>query len=880
MKSIFPIIGLETEFAVLYSFLSEDKKNIAPKGWQRQFNETFFDEVKKQVISVPGATLGSDFEENPTVFFLANGGKLYLDFGRLNEINQIRLARTHESGYPEWATPECATPDEIRVYEQVGTRIVVKAFEATVKNAQSRWGDEFKAHLLKQSLVSGGGQRGCHENYQISKSLYDVLINQDNDVVKKFWLPFLATRTIFSGNGNLTKEGFLLSQRSSITNRYLQCVGCNLLYNDPKRGVLDIRAEHFGDSSLRRLQIICGDVLLSPYATWLKVGTTWIVLALFEYLNSNNIHFPNLEVEYNNMESLFNRVNSGMSNNEDFMWSIAIQRSILEMTEKFLSNMSLPESAEVVLKDWNSILDNLEKDYMKLSNEIDWIAKLEFLKNCGYQTRDENFQYLQEVNQKFHIIWPEGAENTKNWDKQVDWQKYKSIPPDVPRAKLRSKIIKNTHEKHSTPLITWNLVEYPDSKDSLYIDVMPDPNSEFPIRIDPNTVSTGQLPVEVEVTYAMFLQTVAQKSKERSRIDSLTTEIMNRISTNYTVISEELPDPKSRLFIEMSNFVPKNYIISAIKKQVDPEWKKMHNFKCRGADAASLIKPLIDTNDRVEKSIASTLLNIVDSLLKERQQLGDESTRVSLIEDREMLIWKIGSGNLVNEIHSTLDLLSSISNTVSNSKENYSTSEKKNIEIAIRRTINRFNDEIVILLWIDPSWDEEMRKKGWDKDAYREAQRLEYYRQAHRIVEKIVYLLPEDPESWYLKGIINLKQKNYEDASYAFTKSLEKIVQNLLVKQKDIQDKINEIKEFEKSSGMLFLSNYHTLQNELKVFYSEIKKFLDNSSKLNDHLIALDAKAFRDLRLARSLDKNMDTERIILEAYDLSARENNIKPLN
>ena len=98
--------------------------------------------------------------------------------------------------------------------------------------------------------------------------------------------PHLVTRQIFTGAGKVGSEtagnagrdvAFQLSQRADF---FEEEVG---LETTLKRPIVNTRDEpHADPQQYRRLHVIVGDANLAEVATFLKVGTTALVLALIE----------------------------------------------------------------------------------------------------------------------------------------------------------------------------------------------------------------------------------------------------------------------------------------------------------------------------------------------------------------------------------------------------------------------------------------------------------------------------------------------------------------------------------------------------------------------------------------------------------------------
>ena len=189
--------------------------------------------------------------------FLENGARLYLDVG----------------SHPEYATPECDKISDVVVHDKAGEWILAQL----VTGAQARLREEGirgEVYLFKNNTDSVGNSYGCHENYLTER-------NDEFNRYTEVLIPFLVSRQIYAGAGKVlqTARGavFCLSQRaehiwegvSSATTR--------------SRPIINTRDEPHADAErFRRLHVIVGDSNMSEYATFLKIGTTSILLAMLE----------------------------------------------------------------------------------------------------------------------------------------------------------------------------------------------------------------------------------------------------------------------------------------------------------------------------------------------------------------------------------------------------------------------------------------------------------------------------------------------------------------------------------------------------------------------------------------------------------------------
>ena len=130
--------------------------------------------------------------------------------------------------------------------------------------------------LYKNNTDNKGASYGAHENYLMRRSTPFA------DIVKHL-TPFFVSRQVITGAGRVgigqdgREHGFQVSQRADF---FEVEVG---LETTLKRPIINTRDEpHADPEKYRRLHVIIGDANLAEVSTYLKVGTTALVLAMIE----------------------------------------------------------------------------------------------------------------------------------------------------------------------------------------------------------------------------------------------------------------------------------------------------------------------------------------------------------------------------------------------------------------------------------------------------------------------------------------------------------------------------------------------------------------------------------------------------------------------
>jgi proteasome accessory factor A len=294
---------------------------------------------------------------------LPNGARYYVDHA-----------------HPEYSTPECAGPRELVVHDRAGERILERSL-VTVREtllAGERLG------IYKNNTDGKGNSYGCHENYLVDRQTPFARIVRD-------LTPFFVTRQIFTGAGKLGSEGaradrgrvvYQLSQR---TDFFEAEVG---LETTLKRPIINTRDEpHADPEKYRRLHCIVGDANMSEVSTFLKAGTTALVLKLIE-----DDLLPDLSLE--NPVAALHEVSWDLSCKQTVrlrdgrrMRPLELQWEYLDQAKKFVKESEPTTENGEVLQWWEQVLSGLEDDPMSMHRELDWVAKYRLL--SAYRERDE-----------------------------------------------------------------------------------------------------------------------------------------------------------------------------------------------------------------------------------------------------------------------------------------------------------------------------------------------------------------------------------------------------------------------------------------------------------------------------------------------------------
>ncbi len=293
---------------------------------------------------------------------LTNGARLYVDHA-----------------HPEYSTPEVITPLDIVRWDKAGEQVMLDA----ARLAHQLPGSPTIA-LYKNNTDNKGASYGAHENYLMRRSTPFA------DIVRHL-TPFFVSRQVFCGAGRVgigqdgRGSGFQITQRADF---FEVEVG---LETTLKRPIINTRDEpHADPEKYRRLHVIIGDANLSEIATYLKVGTTSLVLAMIED------RFITRDLTVRTPVTALRAVSHdpGLTHQVTLtdgrtLTGIQLQLEYLDLAKKYVEDRygSDADAQTVdVLARWEDVLNRLETDPMSLSDQLDWVAKLKLIEQ--YRSRD------------------------------------------------------------------------------------------------------------------------------------------------------------------------------------------------------------------------------------------------------------------------------------------------------------------------------------------------------------------------------------------------------------------------------------------------------------------------------------------------------------
>jgi Pup amidohydrolase len=318
------------------------------------------------------------FTELKSDLVLRNGARFYND-------------HTH----PEYSTPECSTPRELLQQDWAGDALVTDC------GIEASSGSDNPVRLYKNNTDFLGHSYGCHENYLLPREIPWPTLAEAMQA-------FLATRQIYCGAGKFGWEaedrflqpGFQISQRSDF---FCALQGVETMRDRP---LINTRDEPHADlSKYRRFHVIVGDANLSPFATFLKVGTTVLVLKTLA-TGASTEGLPRLADPVGALTLI--------SRDLEWKWRLPlasgrqgtateVQRAYVEWVRA--NAPTLDREWAAVLAAWSEVIDDLERDPLSTADRLDWSAKFRLIEQ--FRTAEKlapDDPWLRSLDLAYHLL--------------------------------------------------------------------------------------------------------------------------------------------------------------------------------------------------------------------------------------------------------------------------------------------------------------------------------------------------------------------------------------------------------------------------------------------------------------------------------------------
>jgi len=472
--AIHKICGIETEYGIVVRG-AEDQNPIAASSVLINAYLQDLDQVHDRAGGAP--KVDWDFEDEQP----GTDARGFSPLGAMApevETHLVNAVLTNGARYyvdhahPECSTPECADARSVVVFDRAAERILQVSMDAARRLLPA--GQEIV--IYKNNSDGKGNSYGCHENYLMDRAVpFGRIVGNIT--------PHFVTRQIFCGAGKVGCEAGLgpdevpyqISQRADF---FEEEVG---LETTLKRPIVNTRDEPHADAQkYRRLHVIIGDANLSEVATFLKVGSTALVLAMIE-----DDYLPR-QFAFASPIGALRRISYDLTLQRPValadgttVTALEVQWELFERARKYADEVGLECVGEAVgaevLRRWEATLTALETDPASLAAQIDWIAKHRLID--GYRERhglDWGDARLAALDLQYHDLRPEkslaarvGLERITD-DAEVELAM--TEPPLDTRAYFRGKCL----QKYADDVVAANW-------DSLVFDIGDEPLRRVPM---------------------------------------------------------------------------------------------------------------------------------------------------------------------------------------------------------------------------------------------------------------------------------------------------------------------------------------------------------------------------------------------------------------
>lgn len=372
---------------------------------------------------------------------LSNGARYYRDLRRA-----------------EYATPEDRSFRGTVTRELAGERIVYAGMLAMQEKGDCR------SFLINKRVADEGYNTwGYHASFCAPAD--KMRIDAEHLAVVGL---HLATQNLFAGAGMVERRAsgsrFLLAQKT---------INLNMDYAKNSHGsenpLLSMRTESHADVRWNRVHLTSMDANMSPWATWMRLGTTSLVLRLVEDgYRAEDCLMPALalfEFAKAVAQDATLQHTVGLTDGRSVR-PLDVQDDLLEKAWALSARVQLPAEELEVLAEWQQAVDDLRSSPAKLVDRTDWVAKkymLEsFMDKKGYTLDDAE---VRKKDRQFDLLGPLGIgerlrETTwKKWmPSETDIVAAVQQPPLDTRARPRSTLIRAAHSRTMYGSAAWSHV--------------------------------------------------------------------------------------------------------------------------------------------------------------------------------------------------------------------------------------------------------------------------------------------------------------------------------------------------------------------------------------------------------------------------------------
>ena len=328
--------------------------------------------------------------------------------------------------------------------------------------------------VFKNNTDTPGNTYGCHENYLMDRRVsFRQLASQ--------LIPFFVTRQVFAGAGKVkstNRGGYAISQRAQHIREEIS------IATTTARGIINTRDEPHADrEKYRRLHVIVGDSNMSEFATYLKIGTTAIILRMIED------NFIKQRLALRDSVRAIQQISEDITctrkielENGKRLSGVEMQWEYLECAKQYLEQAESDPVTDQIMARWEYVLTCLETDPMQLDRELDWVIKKKLIETyvASRQLKWNSAKVLM-LDLQYHNIRPElglyyKLEKEGHVERIVSDDAIEHAmhhPPETTRAKFRGRFVKLANERKILCGVNWSYIQLYEPYQKLFLSTDP-----------------------------------------------------------------------------------------------------------------------------------------------------------------------------------------------------------------------------------------------------------------------------------------------------------------------------------------------------------------------------------------------------------------------
>ena len=229
--------------------------------------------------------------------------------------------------------------------------------------------------------------------------------------------------------------------------------------------------------------MIVGDSNMSEFATYLKIGTTAIILRMIED------NFIKQRLALRDSVRAIQQISEDITctrkielENGKRLSGVEMQWEYLECAKQYFEQAESDPVTDQIMARWEYVLTCLETDPMQLDRELDWVIKKKLIETyvASRQLKWNSAKVLM-LDLQYHNIRPElGLYYKLEKDGRVERivsddaiEHAMHHPPETTRAKFRGRFVKLANERKILCGVNWSYIQLYEPYQKLFLSTDP-----------------------------------------------------------------------------------------------------------------------------------------------------------------------------------------------------------------------------------------------------------------------------------------------------------------------------------------------------------------------------------------------------------------------